>query len=61
MKGSKPANNTLKTRVTIYNRYLVPNFDTRMSITKFASMTDEIQNLINASSMHMAKKPAYLS
>ena len=30
----KPANNTLKTRVTIYNRYLVPNFDTRMSITK---------------------------
>ena len=26
-----------------------------MSITKFASMTDEIQKLINASSMHMAR------
>lgn len=51
----KPANNTLKTRVTIYNRYIEPNFDTRMSITKFASMTDEIQNLINASSIHMAR------
>ncbi|CNI75273.1 TPA: site-specific integrase [Streptococcus agalactiae] len=51
----KPANNTLKTRVTIYNRYIVPNFDTRMSITKFASMTDEIQKLINVSSMHMAR------
>ena len=51
----KPANNTLKTRVTIYNRYIEPNFDTRISITKFASMTDEIQNLINVSSMHMAR------
>lgn len=51
----KPANNTLKTRITIYNRYIEPNFDTRMSITKFASMTDEIQKLINASSMHMAR------
>ena len=49
------ANNTLKTRVTIYNRYIEPNFDTRISITKFASMTDEIQNLINVSSMHMAR------
>ena len=47
----KPANNTLKTRITIYNRCIEPNFDTRMSITKFASMTDEIQKLINASSM----------
>lgn len=51
----KPANNTLKTRITIYNRCIEPNFDTRMSITKFASMTDEIQKLINASSMHMAR------
>ena len=51
----KPANNTLKTRITIYNRYIEPNFDTRMSNTKFASMTDEIQKLINASSMHMAR------
>ena len=51
----KPANNTLKTRITIYNRCIEPNFDTRMSITKFAFMTDEIQNLINASSMHMAR------
>ena len=55
MKGVKPANNTLKTRVTIYNRYLVPNFDTRCLSQEFASMTDEIQNLINASSMHMAR------
>lgn len=51
----KPANNTLKTRVTIYNRYIVPNFDTRMSITKFASMTDEIQRLIDSSSISMAR------
>ena len=55
MKGSNQPIILLKQRVTIYNRYLVPNFDTRMSITKFASMTDEIQNLINASSMHMAR------
>ena len=55
MKGSNQPIILFKTRVTIYNRYLVPNFDTRMSITKFASMTDEIQNLINASSMHMAR------
>ncbi|AIK76515.1 hypothetical protein DX05_09770 [Streptococcus agalactiae] len=39
---------------------LSPNFDTRMSITKFAFMTDEIQNLINASSMHHGEKSAYL-
>lgn len=51
----KPANNTLKTRVTIYNRYIEPNFDTKMSITKFVTMTDEIQRLINSSSMPMAR------
>lgn len=51
----KPANNTLKTRVTIYNRYIEPNFDTKMSITKFVTMTDEIQRLIDSSSISMAR------
>ena len=51
----RPANNTLKGRVTVYNSYIEPNFDIKMPITKFILMTDEIQNLINNSSIHMAR------
>lgn len=51
----QPATNTVKTRVTIYNKYIKPNFDVGMTIVQFSGQVKKIQKIINSSSLSMGR------
>jgi|GEM_PF-443984 site-specific recombinase, phage integrase family len=54
-KKKRPATNTLKTRISVFNNYLKPHFDMQMSIAQFSLQAEKIQELINAASLSMGK------
>lgn len=51
----RPATNTVKTRVTIYNKYIKPNFDVGMTIVQFSGQVKKIQKIIDSSSLSMGR------
>ena len=42
----QPATNTVKTRVTIYNKYIKPNFDVGMTIVQFSGQVKKFKKLL---------------
>ena len=43
----KPAKNTLKTRVSVYNQHIFPNFNENMSLKQFCMEQEKMQTIID--------------